>query len=175
MLCIVCLHFTLSLPTTLPPSCRQLVAFCRLWADVVLGSGFSHVGRATPKLHVGKCPFFKGCKCNQNCPFPKDAHVPKPALCQMLSTSTFSIAFVVWHAMIFSKFLPAAPRLLDPLPPASQRSFLVGQLFQLLCFIFGTLHQLGTFFQEGLQIRACGFLFASQSHLELGQNFGMLA
>ena len=132
-------------------------------SDVVLCSGFSHFGRATPKMHVGKRPF------------PKAVNVPKIALSQKMHMSKNQHFAKCFPPALFQMLLlPGMQRsfpnsyllLLDPLLPASQRSFLVGQLFQLLCFIFGTLHQLGTFFQECLQIRACGFLFASQSHLD---------
>ena len=56
----------------LSPSSKQFAPFCRLWDKIVMCSGFSHFGRATPKLHVGKCPF------------PKAATVPKIALSQKL-------------------------------------------------------------------------------------------
>jgi hypothetical protein len=62
--------FTFYLVPTHHPSPKLQTA-----SDVVLCSGFSHFGRATPKMHVGKRPF------------PKAVNVPKIALSQKMHMS----------------------------------------------------------------------------------------
>ena len=90
LFCIFTFHLVPA-PHPSPKLQTAIVAFCRL-VYIALCSGFSHFGRATPKLYVGKCPFPKAANVpkialSQRLHMPQNQHFPKcfpPALFQML-------------------------------------------------------------------------------------------